>query len=95
MAGSFVFGYLRLWTDSVWPAAIAHSAHNRAWGTLTAFTATASPVVVNEYLVGDNGILILVGTALVAWWLGHRLTMRGQMAGNDRAETFVSADPGT
>ena len=93
VAGSFVFGYLRLWTDSVWPAAIAHSAHNGAWGTLTTFTATASPVVVNEYLVGDNGILILIGTALVAWWLGHRLTTHGQLAGNDPAETLVAADP--
>ena len=73
-AGSYVFGYLRLWTDSMWPAALGHSAHNGVWGTLTAFTATSSPVIVNEYLVGDNGVLILLGTALVAWWLNRRLS---------------------
>ena len=35
-------------TDSTWPAALAHSAHNGAWGILTAFTVTASPVVVDS-----------------------------------------------
>ena len=78
VAGSFVFGYLRLWTGSTWPAALAHSAHNGAWGTLAAFTGTTSPVVVNEYLVGDNGALILIGTAAVAWWLNRRLNRRDQ-----------------
>jgi hypothetical protein len=32
VGGSFFFGYLRLWTGSVWPAVLAHSAHNGAWG---------------------------------------------------------------
>jgi hypothetical protein len=57
VAGSFFFGYLRIWTGSVWPASIAHSSHNVAWGTLPAFTVISNPMVVNEYLVGDNGIL--------------------------------------
>ncbi len=72
VAGSFVFGYLRLRTGSVWPAAIAHTVHNVSWGTLALFTASTSPVVVDEYLVGDNGILILAGTVLVAVWLRWR-----------------------
>jgi hypothetical protein len=38
-------------------------------------------VVVNEYLVGDNGVLILLGTALVAGWLGHRLEVGGRLQG--------------
>lgn len=80
VAASFVFGYLRLWTGSTWPAALAHSAHNGAWGTLAAFTVTTNPVVVNEYLVGDNGVLILIGTVGVAWWLGRRLTARDQLS---------------
>jgi membrane protease YdiL (CAAX protease family) len=66
VAASFVFGYLRIYTGSVWSASIAHSVHNAAWGTLAAFTATSSPVVVNEYLVGDNGILIVVGVVVAA-----------------------------
>jgi uncharacterized protein len=74
VAGSFFFGYLRVWTGSVWPASIGHSAHNAAWNALGAFTVTSSPVVVNEYLVGDNGILILIGTAVGAVWLGRKVS---------------------
>jgi len=78
VAGTFFFGYLRIWTGSVWPASIAHTAHNTTWGTLGAFTLTANPVVVNEYLAGDNGLLILVGTALAAVWLGRKVGTQGQ-----------------
>src|SRR5215217_784721 len=74
VAGSFFVGYLRIWTGSVWPASIAHSSHNVAWGTIAAFTVTSNPVVVNEYLVGDNGILILVGTAIAAIWLSRKVS---------------------
>ncbi len=74
VAASFFFGYLRLWTGSVWPASIAHTSHNAAWGTLAAFTVTSNPVAVNEYLVGDNGILILAGTAIAALWLGRKVS---------------------
>jgi membrane protease YdiL (CAAX protease family) len=73
VAASFFFGYLRLWTGSVWPASLAHTAHNAAWGILGAFTLTSNPVVINEYLVGDNGILILVGTTVAAVWLGRKV----------------------
>ncbi len=73
VAASFFFGYLRVWTGSVWPASIGHSAHNAAWNALEAFTVTSNPVVVNEYLAGDNGILILVGTAVGAVWLGRKV----------------------
>jgi membrane protease YdiL (CAAX protease family) len=40
VAASFVYGYLRLYTGSVWPASLAHAVHNAAWGALGAFTAT-------------------------------------------------------
>jgi uncharacterized protein len=77
VAASFVYGYLRLYTGSVWPASIAHAVHNAAWGTLAAFTATSYSVVVNKYLVGDYGVLILVGAVVGAVWLNHRLMGRG------------------
>jgi uncharacterized protein len=35
VAASFFFGYLRIYTTSVWPASIGHSVHNAAWGTRT------------------------------------------------------------
>src|SRR5215213_5639898 len=72
VAASFLFGYLRIYTGSTWPASIAHSVHNAAWNVLGALTVTYSPVLVNLYLVGDYGILILIGTAIGAIWVGHR-----------------------
>jgi uncharacterized protein len=72
VAASFLFGYLRIYTGSIWPASIGHSVHNAAWGVLAAFTLTASPVLVNVYLVGDFGLLILIGTVFGAIWVGHR-----------------------
>jgi len=76
VAASFVYGYLRIYTGSVWPASIAHSVHNAAWGALGAFTATSYPVIVNKYLVGDYGIFILVGAVIGAIWVGRRLMGR-------------------
>jgi uncharacterized protein len=73
VAASFFFGYMRIYTGSIWPASIAHAVHNAAWKVLGAFTLiTASPVLVNVYLVGDFGILILIGSAIGAIWFGRR-----------------------
>jgi hypothetical protein len=47
--------------------------HNAAWGTLGAFTATSSAVVVNKYLVGDYGLLIFIGAVIGAVWVGRML----------------------
>jgi len=74
VAASFFFGYLRIYTGSTWPASIAHAVHNAAWNILGAVTLiTAAPVLVNVYLVGDFGILILIGTLFGAIWVGHML----------------------
>jgi membrane protease YdiL (CAAX protease family) len=73
VAASFFFGYMRIYTGSIWPASIAHAVHNAAWNVLGAFTLiTAAPVMVNVYLVGDFGLLIFIGSALGAIWFGHR-----------------------
>src|SRR5215207_4035314 len=77
VAESFFLGYLRIYAGSVWPASLGHSVHNAAWGILVAFTATSSPVVVNEYLVGDYGILMLVGVVVAAIWVRRRLMRSG------------------
>src|SRR5215208_7781898 len=73
VAASFFFGYLRIYTGSIWPASIAHAVHNTAWSTLGAFTVTSSAGLVNLYLVGDYGILILIGTVIGAIWVGYYL----------------------
>jgi uncharacterized protein len=82
VAGSFFYGYLRIYTGSVWPSTIAHGVHNHAWGILGVFTATSYPVIVNKYLGGDYGILIVVGGVLAAIWVGHRLK-----SGMDQAQS--------
>ena len=84
VAASFIFGYLRLYTGSVWPAAIAHAVHNAAWDALGALTATSSAVLVNKYLVGDYGLLIFIGAVIGAIWVGRMLRSgmnRAQEAG--------------
>src|SRR5918912_1408395 len=77
VAASFVYGYLRLYAGSTWPASLAHAVHNAAWDTLGAFTVTSYPVLVNKYLVGDFGLLILVGAVIGAVWLNRRLMRSG------------------
>jgi membrane protease YdiL (CAAX protease family) len=93
VAASFFFGYLRLYTGSVWPASIAHSVHNAAWSTLGAFTLTSSPVLVNLYLVGDFGILILIGTVIGAIWVGRMLRSGMNQAQLSGANPEVTATP--
>jgi membrane protease YdiL (CAAX protease family) len=69
VAAGFVYGDLRIATGSIWPAAIAHGVHNASWGALAALTVTGSPVLVDEYLAGDTGVLILTTTVVAAFWL--------------------------
>jgi membrane protease YdiL (CAAX protease family) len=85
VAASFVYGYLRLYTGSVWPASLAHATHNAAWGALGAFTATSYPVIVNKYLVGDYGVLILVGAVVGAVWINRALMRSGPAEPRSRA----------
>ena len=93
VAASFFYGYLRIASGSLWPASIAHAAHNSAWVLMVAFTATSYPVLVNSYLLGDSGILITVGAVLGAV-LVSRLVPRGSDAA--RLETSApAAEPAT
>lgn len=68
IAFSFLFGYLRNASGSVWPAVMAHAAHNWSFVLLTGYLLqTDHPVLVTEYLGGDTGLLVLIGTAVAAW----------------------------
>src|SRR5215210_6453181 len=86
-------GYLRIYTGSIWPASIAHSVHNAAWSVLGALTVTASPVLVNLYLVGDYGILILVGVVIGAIWVGYYLRSGMNRAQEAKAVPDVPPTP--
>jgi membrane protease YdiL (CAAX protease family) len=78
VAGVF-YGYLRLTSDSVWPAAIAHRAVNTIWDQFATLTVVVSPVAL-EYLAGESGVFTLIGIVLAAGWLLHRLNQQGRAA---------------
>jgi membrane protease YdiL (CAAX protease family) len=59
LAGVF-YGFLRVWTGSVWPVAIAHSAVNMAWALSSEVSATQSPAVL-EYIGGESGLVMISG----------------------------------
>ncbi len=84
IAGVF-FAYLRFATDSVWPAALAHSAHNLFWALFSMFTSASSPLIV-EYLAGDSGVLIAAGYALASALLMARLIRRAPQGQPLRAQ---------
>jgi membrane protease YdiL (CAAX protease family) len=67
-----LYGWLRLRTGSVWPASLAHSAHNYFWALFGSLTVATSPLA-TEYLAGETGIVPIVGYGLVAAWLVRRL----------------------
>ena len=97
VAASFFFGYLRIYTGSIWPSTIAHAVHNAAWESLAAFTVTSSPVLVNFYLVGDYGILIVIGVVLGAIWLSYYLRsgMNKAQSGGEAPEVTPAAPAAT
>ena len=81
LAGIF-FGFLRLWTGSVWPAALAHGAVNVAWSAVTRMSGTASPMVL-EYIGGESGLIVISGlvvadTLIIGYML--RVGMMGRCA---------------
>ena len=67
LAFSVLFGMLRELSGSVWPAVLAHCAHNVTFAWLgSALVAASDPVAFGEYLAGDTGAFVLLGTAICA-----------------------------
>jgi membrane protease YdiL (CAAX protease family) len=93
VAVSFLFGYLRIYTGSTWPASIAHAVHNSAWGPLSLLTTTSSPVLVNLYLVGDYGLLTHIGTVIGAIGVGYYLRSGMNKAQKAREASEVAPAP--
>jgi hypothetical protein len=73
--GGLLHGYLRLRTNSVWPATHAHATHNYFWDLFTGLTVATSPVAA-EYLAGESAILPIVGYGILAVWLLARTLPR-------------------
>jgi uncharacterized protein len=79
-AAGVIYGYLRLTTESTWPAAVAHNVFNTVWYTFASITvAVASPLLL-EYLAGESGVLTLLGVVVMASWLIYRLNRQEQPA---------------
>ena len=60
-----LFGYLRLVSNSIWPAVIAHGIFNVYWTLFIAFTVSGS-LFAREYLAGESGILTIAGIGVLA-----------------------------
>lgn len=75
LAGVF-YGFLRVWTGSVWPVAITHSAVNISWGLSREVSATQSPAVL-EYIGGESGLVMISGL-LIADLILIRLMARSR-----------------
>jgi membrane protease YdiL (CAAX protease family) len=73
--GGLLYGYLRVSTNSTWPASLAHSTHNYAWNLFSGLTVATSPVAA-EYLAGESGLLIILGYGIAAACLLPRLHTR-------------------
>lgn len=71
-AGVF-YGYLRLMSESVWPAALAHSVLNTVWSTLAAITIPVASPLLLYYLAGESGIITLVSVMILGAWLVKRM----------------------
>jgi uncharacterized protein len=67
LAGVF-FGFIRIWTGSVWAVAIAHAAANTAWEITTEMTETKSPLVL-EYVGGESGLIIIGGLLVFSFFI--------------------------
>ncbi len=63
---SVIFGELRLRSNSVWPAALIHSAHNIFWGQFMLLS-TSAPAA--RYIAGESGVLTILLYTLAAMLL--------------------------
>jgi membrane protease YdiL (CAAX protease family) len=77
-AAGVCYGYLRLTTNSVWPASLAHNTFNSLWTAFSSMTVAVSSPLLLEYLAGESGIITLIGVSLTALWLINRLNRREQ-----------------
>jgi uncharacterized protein len=69
LAGVF-FGFIRIWTGSVWAVAIAHAAANTAWEIMTEMTQTKSPLVL-EYVGGESGVIMIGGLLIFSFFISR------------------------
>ncbi len=69
------YGYVRLISGSVWPAAILHGVFNWAWSLMNKMTEVHQAEWF-EYTGGESGMLTIAGLAVLAALLLWRMRMR-------------------
>jgi membrane protease YdiL (CAAX protease family) len=77
------YGWLRLWSGSIWPVSLSHSAFNNLMETVAGVAIATSPAMM-AYVTTEDGVVTMIIMVLVA---GYLLT-RG-------AADFAKAEPKT
>jgi len=75
------YGWLRLWSGSIWPVSLAHSAFNNLMETVAGVAIATSPAMM-AYVTTETGVVTMIIMVLVA---GYLLTRR--------AADFAKAEP--
>ena len=75
------YGWLRLWSGSIWPVSLTHSVFDNLMETVAAVAVTTSPAMM-AYVTTETGIVTMIIMVLVA---GYLLTRR--------AADFAKAEP--
>src|SRR5215213_3198969 len=75
------YGWLRLWSGSIWPVSLSHSAFNNLMETAAGVTVTTSPAMM-AYVTTETGVVTMIIMVLVAAYLLTR-----------RAADFAKAEP--
>jgi membrane protease YdiL (CAAX protease family) len=66
-----IYGYLRLWTGSLWPPILLHASINESLAFYEKGTEAADPVRL-EYWGAESGVFTIVAVALVVAWIALR-----------------------
>jgi uncharacterized protein len=75
------YGWLRLWSGSIWPVSLAHSAFNNLMEGVAGVAIATSPATM-AYVTTETGVVTMIILVLVA---GYLLTRR--------AADFAKAEP--
>jgi membrane protease YdiL (CAAX protease family) len=84
------YAYFRFSTGSVWPGTIAHAAFNNVAAAFDGLTDQSTPDVA-AYLVGEGGVLMAAGAAVLAAWAAWRMRAYRRLP---RPAAAASASPG-
>jgi uncharacterized protein len=75
------YGWLRLWSGSIWPVSLSHSAFDNLMETVAGVAVTTSPAMM-AYVTTETGVATMIIMVLVAAYLLTR-----------RAADFAKAEP--